>query len=294
MWFPGEDRGQAQKRFRAGELDIVTDIASEQIDWLRENLAEETRIAPYLGIYYYPINTEKEPFTDKRVRQALSMAINREALTDKVLRTGELPAYSFVPPGTGNYGEPAYVSWKDMAYGERVAQTKSLMQEAGYGPDNPLTVTLRYNTSENHKKIAIAVAAMWKQIFVKTELFNAEVKVHYNDLQQGDFEIARAGWIADYDDPQNFLYLLQTSTGPMNYGNYSQAEFDGLMEQASKTVDLEQRAKILAQAEAVAMEDQPIIPIYYYVSKQIVGNHVKNWIDNAADRHPTRWLRIER
>ncbi|MCB1809505.1 MAG: peptide ABC transporter substrate-binding protein, partial [Candidatus Competibacteraceae bacterium] len=212
---PNEDRSAVQKSFRAGELDIAKDFASDQIDWLRENLPQETHIAPYLGIYYYPINTSKAPFNDKRVRQALSMALNREAITDKVLKTGEVPAYSFVPPGTGNYAAgPSYVSWKDVPYAERVEQAKALLAEAGFGPDNPLQFTLSYNTSENHKRIAIAASAMWKQIGVQAELFNSEVKVHYDRLKQADFDIARAGWIADYNDPQNFLYLLETRTGP--------------------------------------------------------------------------------
>ena len=115
-YYPSEERNAATKRFRAGEIDIQYDFASEQIDWLKENLPDETRIAPYLGIYYYVINVRNAPFDNLALRQALAMAIDREAITDKVLRTGELPAYSFVPPGTGNYGEPAYVDWKDMPY----------------------------------------------------------------------------------------------------------------------------------------------------------------------------------
>jgi len=291
-YYPTEERNAALKRFRAGELDINTDFASDQIEWLRENMPDQHRIAPYLGIYYYPINTAKPPFDDKRVRQALSMAIDREAITDKVLRTGEVPAYSFVPPLTSRYAI-SEVAWKDTPYKDRVAQAKALLAEAGYGADNPLELTLRYNTSENHKKIAIAVASMWKQLGVKADLFNSEVKVHYNDLQEGDFQVARAGWIADYDDAQNFLYLLQTSSGPMNYGRYSEPKFDGLMDKASVTVDLEARAEIMRQAEEVAMEDQPVIPIYYYVSKNLVSNKVQGWVDNGKDIHRTRWLSVE-
>ncbi|MCB1810965.1 MAG: peptide ABC transporter substrate-binding protein [Candidatus Competibacteraceae bacterium] len=288
---PNEDRSAVQKSFRAGELDIAKDFASDQIDWLRENLPQETHIAPYLGIYYYPINTSKAPFNDKRVRQALSMALNREAITDKVLKTGEVPAYSFVPPGTGNYAAgPSYVSWKDVPYAERVEQAKALLAEAGFGPDNPLQFTLSYNTSENHKRIAIAASAMWKQIGVQAELFNSEVKVHYDRLKQADFDIARAGWIADYNDPQNFLYLLETRTGPNNYGRFDNAEYNQLMEQAQVTSDLAKRAEIMAKAEAIAMEEQPIIPIYYYVSKNLVSQAVKGWIDNTKDVQRTRWL----
>jgi oligopeptide transport system substrate-binding protein len=293
-FYPAEERNAATKRFRAGEIDIQYDFASEQIDWLKENLPEATHIAPYLGIYYYVINTREAPFDLPAVRQALAMAIDREAITDKVLRTGELPAYSFVPPGTGNYGEPAYVDWRDTPYEERLAKAKELLAAAGFGPDNPLALQLRYNTSETHKKVAIAVAAMWKQLGVATELFNSEVKVHYNDLQEGNFQVARAGWIADYNDAQNFLYLMDSSTGVMNYAGYASAEFDRLMAEASQTADLETRAELLRQAEAVAMADLPNIPIYYYVSKDLVSPQVKGWVDNTKDIHRTRWLSVER
>ncbi|MGH6945011.1 MAG: peptide ABC transporter substrate-binding protein [Geminicoccaceae bacterium] len=293
-YYPAEDRNAATKRFRAGEIDVQYDFASEQIDWLKENLPEETRISPYLGIYYYAINTRNPPFDNRTLRQALSMAIDRAAITDKVLRTGELPAFSFVPPDTGAYGEPTYVDWKDVPYQERVAEAKAMMAEAGFGPDRPLKLTLKYNTSENHKKIAIAVAAMWKQLGVRTELSNSEVKVHYNDIQEGNFQVARAGWIADYNDPQNFLYLMESSTGVMNYAGYSNPEYDRLMDAAARTADAARRNDLMHQAEALAMEDQPNIPIYYYVSKNLVSKAVKGWVDNTKDMHRTRWLSVQR
>jgi len=292
IYYAYEDRTAMQNRFRANELDVARDIASEQISWLRDNLSDSLRIAPYAGIYYYAIRTDKEKFADPRVRKALSLAINREAITDAVLKTGELPAYSFVPPGTGNYTEPAYVSWKDLPYGEKVAEAKKLMAEAGYGPDNPLKFTLRYNTSENHKRIAIAAQNMWKQIGVEADLFNTEGKIHYADLKVGDFEVARAGWIADYNDAQNFLFLGEERTGPLNYAAFDNPRYNELMLDAENEGDLKKRADLMHQAEAIMMEAQPFIPIYYYVSKQLVSPKIKGWIDNAPDRHLTRWLDI--
>lgn len=292
IYYTYEDRTAMQNRFRAGELDVARDIASEQISWLRENLVDSLRIAPYSGIYYYAIRTDKEKFKDVRVRKAMSLAINREAITDSVLKTGELPAYSFVPPGTGNYTEPAYVSWKDLSYADKLAEAKRLMAEAGYGPENPLKLTLRYNTSENHKRIAIAVQNMWKQIGIEAELFNTEGKIHYADLKVGDFEVARAGWIADYNDPQNFLFLGEGRTGPLNYAGFDNPRYNELMMAAEQESDLLERAELMHQAEAIMMEAQPYIPIYYYVSKQLVSPKIKGWIDNAPDRHLTRWLDI--
>jgi oligopeptide transport system substrate-binding protein len=135
---------------------------------------------------------------------------------------------------------------------------------------------------------------MWKQLGVQAELFNSEVKVHYNSLEENDFDVARAGWIADYNDPQNFLYLLQTSTGKLNYGRYSNAEFDRLMDEAAKTNDLKARADLMRQAEARALGDSATIPIYYYVSKNLVQQYVKGWEPNTKDIHRTRYISIEK
>jgi oligopeptide transport system substrate-binding protein len=293
IFFTQEDRAAVQKRFRAGEIDVAMDFASDQIEWLRANLPEETHIAPYMGIYYYPINSSVEPFTDVRVRKALSMAVNREAIVDKVLKTGELAAYSFVPPGVSHYANPAEVDWKDLPQDEKVKQAKALLAEAGFNAENPLKLTLRYNTSENHKRIAVAVASMWKQIGVTAELFNSEVKVHYADMKQGDFQVARAGWIADYNDAQNFLYLLETRTGANNYGRYSNPEFDGLMQQAEVTADLKKRGELMLKAETLAMADQPVIPIYHYVSKNLVSKKVVGFFDNAKDIHRWRYVTLK-
>ena len=292
MYFPAEERNAATKQFRAGEIDIQYDFASEQIDFLRENLPDETRIHPWLGIYYYSVNTEKPPFDDARIRQALAMTIDRAAITDKVLKTGELPGYSFVPPNAGEYGDPATVDWNDTPYDERVEQAKALLAEAGFGPEKPLEFQLRYNTSENHKKVAIAAAAMWKQIGVQAELFNTEVKVHYNDLQEGNFDVARAGWIADYNDAHNFLYLMQGSTGANNYSGFDNAEYNRLIDEANVETNSVKRNELMKQAEAIAMVEMPNIPIYYYVSKNLVSERVQGYVDNVSDKHRTRYMTL--
>lgn len=293
VFYTQEDRAAVQKRFRAGEIDVAMDFASDQIEWLRKNMPDETRIAPYMGVYYYPINSAKPPFTDKRIRQALSMSINRKAIVEKVLKTGELAAYSFVPPGVSHYEQPSEVTWKDVPYGERIKKAKALLKEAGFGPDNPLKFTLRYNTSENHKRIAVAVVSMWKSIGVEAELFNSEVKVHYADLKQGDFQVARAGWIGDYNDAQNFLYLLETRTGANNYGRYSNPEYDRLMLEAEVTSDLKKRAMLMQEAERLAMDDQPVMPIYHYVSKNLVAKKVQGFVDNPKDIHRWRYITLK-
>jgi oligopeptide transport system substrate-binding protein len=293
IYYPDEDRNAVTKRFRAGEIDYVDDFASEQIDFLRRELPQETRIHPYLGTYYYPINNSKPPFTDPRVRHALSLAVERPAITDKVLKTGELPAYGVVPPGTGDYGEPYVPDWAKLPLKERQAKAKALLQEAGFGPDNPLKLELSYNTSENHKRIAVAVQAMWKQIGVQAELVNREVKVHYDLLKQAQFDVARAAWVADYNDPQNFLYLLETRTGPNNYGRFSNPEFDRLMLEQAQTRDQQKRMDLMHQAEKIAIDNDAWVPIYYYVSKALVSQKLKGYVDNTKHTHRARWMWLE-
>jgi oligopeptide transport system substrate-binding protein len=280
---PSEDRHAVLKRYRAGEFDVLYgDLPIDQLKWLRENMRRELHIAPYAGVYYYALNNTKPPFNDKRVRTALAMAINRELLVEKITEAGELPAYGFVPDGTAGY-TPRRVAWRTLSQAERDAAAKRLMAEAGYGPDHPLRVQLAYNTSENHKRIAIALAAMWKKINVSVELFNTEVKVHYSSLRIGDFQMGRAGWIADYNDAQNYLFLHQTSTKQQNYSKFSNPEYDRLMEEASFTGDAAKRAALLEQAEGVLLEEMPVLPVYFYVSKNLVSPRVSGWQDNTVN-----------
>jgi oligopeptide transport system substrate-binding protein len=288
---PSEDRAAVLKRYRAGEFDVLRDLPNDQLGWLRQNLPKELHIAPYAGIYYYPMNTTKPPFDDKRVRVALSMAINREILLDKITAAGELPAYGFVPDGTANYIAQR-VAWRTMSQSEREASAQKLLSEAGYGPGRPLRFQLAYNTSENHKRIAIALAAMWKKINVSVELVNTEFKVHLANMRIGAFQMGRAGWIADYNDAQSYLFLSQTSTKQQNYSRFSNPEYDRLMDKASLTGEIGKRATLLEQAEGILLEEMPVIPIYFYVSKNLVSTKVKGWQDNPLDSQYVRNLSL--
>jgi oligopeptide transport system substrate-binding protein len=293
-----EDQAAALNRYRAGEFDILTDFPADQYAWMQENLPGQAHVEPFLGVYYYVLNQETEPLNDPRIREALSISIMRDVIGPEVLGTGELPAYGWVPPGTGNYvDEPYMPEWVELPYEDRVARATELMTEAGYGPDNPLTLQLRYNTNDNHQRIAVAIAAMWEPIGVNVELFNSEVAVHYDALRAGDFQVGRAGWLLDYNDPVNTLDLLKTGieqNGEMNWGNnygrYSNPDFDALLEQAAVETDLEARAELLFQAETIAMDEFGAIPIYWYVSKNVVSPAISGFEDNVKDIHRTRWL----
>lgn len=294
-----EDDNAALNRYRAGEFDILSSFPADQYQLLQDQYPGEAHVAPFLGVYYYVMNQEREELQDVNVRKALSIAINREVIGPDVLGTGELPAYGWVPPGTANYeGEQYMPDWASEDYGARVEEARGLMEEAGYSADNPLNLQLRYNTNENHRRIAVAIASMWEPIHVKVELFNAEVGPHYDALQAGDFQIGRAGWLMDYNDASNMLDLLKSGTQQAsgtvawgnNYGRYSNAEYDDLLAQAATELDLVERAGLMHRAEAIAMDEFGVLPIYYYVSKWVVSPKISGFEDNAVDRHLTRYL----
>lgn len=290
MYYPTEDRGAALRRFQAGELDSNNDAPIEQVDFMRENLGDQFRVAPYLGTYYYAVNTTEKKLADPKIRRALSMAIDREFIADDIWGGTMLPGYSLVPPGIGNYGEPAYADFKGMDQFDREDKAKAILEEAGYTEDKPLEVEIRYNTSENHKNTAVAIADMWKQIGVKTTLLNTDTKTHYANLREhAPFDFARAGWIGDYSDPQNFLMLVESDSG-FNYAQWKNPEYDALMDEAAKTVDLDKRAKILFKAEKIFAENQPYLPLLYYSSLSLVSDKLHGWKDNLLNVHPSRWM----
>lgn len=295
IFYSIEDRSAALRRFQAGEIHSYGDVPTDQLKFIRETLKDQFKTAPYLGTYYFAVNTAKKPFDDPRVRNALSMVIDREFLAEQIWGGTMVPAYSFVPPGIGNYGAPAEVAWKDLNPIDREDKAKALLKEAGYGPGGKkLTVEIRYNTSENHKNTSVALADMWKPLGVEAKFVNTDLKTHYALLRdKGDYDVARAGWIADYSDPQNFLFLAQGDNTGLNYANWKNADYDALMQKAAKESNLAERAKILRQAEQIFVDNQPFLSLMFYGSKNLVSPKVKGWEQNTLDRHLGRFISIQ-
>ncbi|KAL0263836.1 UNVERIFIED_CONTAM: hypothetical protein PYX00_011137 [Menopon gallinae] len=209
-------------------------------------------------------------FQDPRVALALNMAIDRDFITQKVLKSPEIPVtYSLVPQGIKGYTAftPEWASW---SMDKRIAEAKKLLEEAGYTESNPLSFTISYNTLESNKIIAVAIAAMWKRLGVKAQLFNKEVAVHYADMLSGKYEIGRGAWVADYVDPSSFIMLFTTL-------------------QASSTKEAMQNYK---EAEQILLKTNAIIPLYNYVAKTLVKPWVKGYESNNMDLHRIKYMSI--
>jgi len=281
------------KRYRANELDMTQEAPARQLDWIKRNINAEYTVAPYLGAYYYGLNTLKPPFKDSpELRRAMALSIDRQILTDKLTGGGEVAAYSFVPPVTGY--EPQTPEWAGWTQAERNTEARRLYAAAGYSADNPLEVEVLYNTSQGHKQLAIAVASMWKQTLgVKTTLRNQEWKVYLQTrANKTDTEIYRSGWIGDYNDAYAFLQLL-ISDNAQNDSGYNNPRFDQLLKQASREADLARRALYLQEAEALMLQDMPVIPIYFYVSKHLIKPWVRGFTPNIMDHVYSKDLWIE-
>ncbi len=296
-YYPTNNAISAERRVLRGELDINTDIQSNRIAWLRENPQSRpyVRVNTYLGVAYLAFNAGDKAVTpalrDPRVRRALSMAIDRDFITGKLLRGGQLPAYSFVPPGVANYvDQPAQPYWATWSFERRQAEARRLLREAGFGPERPLELEIKHRNTPDPMTFMPAVQADWAEIGVKATLSQNETQIAYQSYRLRDFDVADAAWIADYNDAMSFLYLQQSSTGAQNYGDYANPAYDALLAKADNEPDAARRADYLAQAERIMLADAPIAPIYFYVNKNLVSPNVTGWVDNLVDHHRTRYL----
>lgn len=293
-FFTSEDTSAELKRYAADELDVTYDIPLVQALTIKARYGAELRLAPYRGIYYYGFNLARQPFLDQpQLRQALSMAVDRDVIVNKVMRGVALPAHSYVPPGVWNYAGqlPAWATWPRE---RRLAEARRLYAAAGYSAAKPLTVELRYNTHDDHRRIALVIAAMWKQwLGVNTRLINEEFKVFLQNRKlRAVTQVFRSGWIADYDDATSFLDLLTTTHG-RNDSVYRNPAYDALLAQAAATPDAAVRRAKLEAAERLLLADAPVLPVYSYVSKHLVKPWVQGWQDNPADYHYTKDLWID-
>lgn len=279
-------------RYRAGVLDLTDTVPENAVAELRREHSTEFVTAPYLATAYYGLNLTAGPCkTNPKLRQALSMAINRTQLVQS-LSFGQSPAFGFVPPGTWNY-EPQSFPWKDLADAERVAEAKRLYTEAGYSPHAPLRLRLLYNSNPAIKHTAIVVAAMWKETLgVETELIDEEYRVFLQSRHdKSRWDVARLAWSADFNDASNFLDTLRTHSSNNDPGFLNPA-FDGLLDQAAGNAYVNQRRELLEKSERLMLTDYPLVPLYYFVSKRLVKPYVQGVVVNPMNHIRSQALRM--
>ncbi|KFN49092.1 peptide ABC transporter substrate-binding protein [Arenimonas composti] len=290
-----EDAASELKRYEAGGLHITETVPPQPLASLQARFGGQLRIAPYLGTFWFGYNLTKPPFRDaKALREALSLAIDRDILTRHVTGLGEVPAYGVVPPAIAGYAA-ATLPWdpsrRDQA--AREARARQLYAQAGYSEANPLEVEIRYNTSTPHRRLALAVAAMWREVLgVRVRLRNEEWKVFVGTRRaRAITQVFRGGWIADIDDPRNFLASFRRGDGS-NWSGVDLPEFEALLARADAAPTLEERARLLRAAEARLLAEHALIPVYHYTSKHLVRPEVGGFEANPLDRHPSRFLTL--
>lgn len=289
VFYPTENISSEERMFRVGQLHYTQVIPLDKIPVYRAMKDSPYVNAPYLGTYFYLLNIDKPPLDDVRVRQALSLAIDRELLNNTVLHASNVPAYSITPPGTLGYQPPKL-------FDHDVERARQLLAEAGY-PDGEgwPKLELTYNTSESHLKIAVALQQMWQDALnIHVTLANQEWKVYLDSVDQMDFQMARRGWIGDYVDPNNFLDLFLCGGGNNNTG-FCDPRYDELIQrQAPRAKSREERYAIFSAAETLLMEQMPIIPIYTYTSNHLIHPSVQGMPSNLMDYVNFKYVSLDK
>lgn len=291
-FMPINQESAATKRYLANGVDITESFPKNLYQKLLKDIPGQVYTPPQLGTYYYAFNTQKGPTSDPRVRLALSMTIDRQVIAQKVLGTGEKPAWRLTPDVTAGF-TPERSQLESMSQAELNAQAKTLLQAAGYGPQRPLKLRLLYNSSESHQKIAIAVASMWRQsLGADVTLQNQEWKTYIDSRNSGNFDVIRASWVGDYNEPSTFLSIL-TSGSSSNISRFSDESYDKVIAQAAQETSAKARNMDYNAAEHLIAEKAPIAPIYQYTNGRLIKPWLKGYpINNPEDVAYSRTLYI--
>lgn len=269
--------------YRSGALDITSSVPTPQLPWIRENLGTELHVSPQLAVYYYALNLKSPVFEHApALRRALSLVIDRDRLVKSITGLGEAPAWGFVPPATSGFAgiQPEEAAW---SMSERIARARKLLHESA--TPIPAHVELRYNTGEVHARLALAVASMWKEALgIQTTLRAEEFKVLLAEIERRDpdLQVFRGSWVADYDDAYSFLQLLRTGFG-INQPGYANPAYDAALDEANRESDPARRVQALRRAQQLMLDDQPVIPLFFYVNKHLVKPRVLGYRDNVLN-----------
>lgn len=288
-----EDASSELQRYQAGDLHLTETVPPQPLQGLRERFGAQLRISPYLGSFFFGLNLDHALLREnKPLREALSLALDRNILTRHVTGLGELPAYGLVPTGIAGY-TPASLSAKKQSQAQRESIARKLYIQAGYSKEKPLEIELRYNTSTPHRRLALAAAAMWREVLgAHVVLRNEEWKVFVQNRKQRLItQIFRGGWIADVSDARNFLDNFR-SESLANWSGFSDERYDQLLLAADASIIRSERNNLLHEAESYLLDQHALIPLYFYTSKHLVRPEVRGFIAHPLDHHPSRLLRF--
>ena len=291
-YYPTPDVVTAERRVARGELDLNTRFQSNRYERLQKTLPGVAHTGVSLATAYLAFNTrDPGPFRDIRVRRALSMTIDREFITQKLLRAGQLPAYAFVPDITAGYVKNGpKLRWAGLSFAARQAEARRLLAEAGYTAGRPLKLTITTPNNTDTLLLMEAVQADWRAIGVDVKLAQNETGVAFNAYRNRDFEVGSMSWYGDFNDPVTFLGLFKSDTGAQNYGDYRNPAYDALLAAADQEPDAGKRAQVLARAEQLILDDEAVAPIFFVVNRNLVSRRVTGWTDNAPNFHRARWM----
>ncbi len=282
-----DDAAAEEQMFRTGQLDVTDTMPLTKIDTYRRDHPDTFRLEPYLGVYFYRCNVTRPPLTDKRVRRALALAIDREAIVKNITRGDQRPAYAVSYPGTAGYTPVAHLTGD-------LAEARRLLAEAGYpGGKGCPPIELLYNTSEAHKAIAEAIQQMWHDnLGVEVRLTNQEWAAYQDTQHTHNFTMMRAAWVADYVDPHVFLEIWSSDNGN-NDTLWANADYDRLLQSALAAKTQEARYAIYQKMDAILVDECPVIPIYYYTRVYAMNPKVQGWYPTLLDLHPYKYLSLE-
>ena len=291
-YFPVTEPTAELNMYRAGELDITATVPPAAIVNLRAMQNGELRIAPSLALYYLAFDLTEPPFDDVALRQALTMAIDREILVS-VLGRGERAAFGVVPPGVANY-QGAQFEWTNLSATEREASARDLLAEAGYGDAQSLQIKLTYDAGDVHETVALTVLSMWRDVLgIDVELEKKEWKFFLETRDdRAAWQVMRFAWTGDYNDASTFTDIFR-SDSRQNLPRYQSDSYDALLDEAGRLADSESRSNKLKDAESLLLDAYAIAPLYFYVSKHLVSGRVKNFQQNVMDRHPSQFLQLD-
>ncbi|HWA59873.1 MAG TPA: peptide ABC transporter substrate-binding protein [Caulobacteraceae bacterium] len=297
-FLPISDAVSAERRVRRGEIDVSDTIQSSRVAYLKrpDQIPTYVHTHTYLSTAYVIFNTHVPAFARREVRQALSMTVDREFITRKLLRAGQAPTFSFVPPGMAGYvpddqrPKPYWAAW---TFPQRQAEARRLLARAGFGPGHPLKFEMKTANATDTVLMAQAMQADWRAVGVEASLRQEDAQISANDYQIRDFQVGLISWILDYDDPLTFLDLMRSDTGQQNYGDYRNPAYDALLNQANHETDGAVRAQLLRRAEQMIVDDADVAPVDNGVNRNLVSPNITGWVDNFGDIHPAKYLCVK-